>query len=354
MRNIALALMLCLTMAGSALASDQADSNGDGLDALIARHSKALEIRDGKLAGPGGEWLAKQAGSVRFTLFGESHMTREIPELATGLWRGIAPAGYEHLVIETSPLAARTIERLLRSGEGDYERYLADGRAATIPFYNSKEEIQLLETVVGDNHAPALWGVDQIFVAGGVRVLERLLDLAQTGPQREAAQLALEKAKDNPHFVAAAPDDELVALEKAFAGGPAEAADLVAELARSHDIYQPFSGGGSIYLANRDREQLMKRHFVRQYRDAAAGGRSPKVMLKTGEAEPCQGFSLPEPFAKLVPEDGYRVFDLAALRPHASLWNDLDPLLKSAIWSYDALIAVPNARPATPVADDAG
>lgn len=387
-----------------ALAAQEPASTKERLTDLLEANSYTLSLDEGQIDGEGAEWLSERAREARFTLFGESHLTRDIAQLATGLWRTIAPAGYRHAVIETSPLAARTIEDLLDANDPNaFGDYLADGNRQTIPFYSMREEVAFARAVVESSDAagPALWGVDQIFVRGGTRVLEHLRELATTGQQRATVERLLAKARSKPELVATASKQALEALADAFAEGPAAATDLVHQLRQSHRIYRPFTQGkGSVYRANRRRERLMKNHFIERYRAAEKqSGRPAKVMLKTGafhmfrghtpthvlglgnfvtelatadgadsfavlavctsgesrdyetgEAVPCRGLSPGEAFDRFIPEDGYAVFDLEALRPHAKLWAGLDAMMKQVIWSYDAMIAVPDAEPATPVA----
>lgn len=388
-------------MACAAAAAAETSPDTERFRSLLRDHAYALTVDDDGIGGPGAQWLVERAGRSRFVLLGESHMTSQIPRIARGIWQSIHPLGYEHAAIETSPWAADLIETRLRSGdENAYTDYVSDGNRWTIPFYTTVEETEFLRSVIGksEGRGPALWGLDQVFNAGGVRVLKRLEELAATDRQREAVQAALESARENAEFVGTAEGDELDALDEAFQGAGEEAARLVSQLRLSHEIYGPFSRGeGTAYEANRLRERLMKRNFMDYYRQAEERrGSPPRVMLKfgafhmfrghtpthvlglgnfvtelatadgaeslavlvvcaggqarafgTGEAEPCQGLEPPSSFRGLYPDDGYALFDLEALRPHHEQWAFLPELLKKVIWSYDAMIVVPEAAPAT-------
>lgn len=388
-------------IACASAAAAEGSPNTEKLHSLLRDHAYILTVDDDGIGGPGREWLMERAGRSRFVLLGESHMTAEIPRITRGIWQSIHSLGFEHAAIETDPWTAGLIENKLRSGnENAYPDYVNAGNRWTIPFYTTVEETEFLRSVIGKSgsRSPALWGLDQIFNAGGVRVLKRLQELAATDRQREAVQAALESARENADFVGTAEGDELDALDEAFQGARGEAARLVSQLLLSHQIYGPFSRGeGSVYEANRLREQLMKRNFMDYYRHAMERrDRPPGVLLKfgafhmfrgftptqvlglgnfvtelatadgeqslavlivcaggrartfrTGEAEPCQGLQPPSSFRERYPDDGYALFDLEALRPHHELWAFLPELLKKVIWSYDAMIVVPEATPAT-------
>ena len=85
---------------------------------------------------------------------------------------------------------------------------------------------------------------------------------------------------------------ELDRLEAAFAGNRA-ALSIVEEMRRSNHIYRPFLGrGGSGYLANLERETLMKRNFLRSFEEAERrNGKPPKVFLKFGGSHAMRGMT---------------------------------------------------------------
>lgn len=401
MRNLFVATACAWLLTSVPAVAAESSVEAEGLGKLIAGNAHTLSVEDGGIDGPGAEWLVKRADQSRFVLLGESHMTAEIPRIARGIWQAVHPLGYEYAAIETSPWAASLIEDKLRSDRNNaYSDYVTDGNHWTIPFYTTLEDSDFLRSVIKTSGAkgPALWGLDQVFNAGGVRVLKRLLMLAATDQQRKAVEKALEAARRNPEFVGTAGEDELRGLESAFEGARGEAARLVSQLLLSHEIYGPFSrDDGNVYRANRQRESLMKRNFMDYYLEAGKRvGMPPRVFLKfgafhmfrghtpthvlglgnfvtevaiadgaesiavlvvcaggrarafrTGEAEPCQGLRLPEAFKRLYPDDGYALFDLEALRPHHDLWASFPRILRKVIWSYDAMIVVPEASPAT-------
>ena len=69
-----------------------------------------------------------------------------------------------------------------------------------------------------------------------------------------------------------------------------EAADILNELAESAEIYRGQSGSG--YDSNAQRAALMKRHFMRYYREAAQrDGRAPRALFRIGAFHAGRGLS---------------------------------------------------------------
>lgn len=371
--------------------------------AALAPFIHPLEIADGRLTGPGGELLRREAERAHFLLFGEQHATAEIAELATALYRTIAPLGYHHAAIEVGPVGAARLEELLRDEDtGALARYFAAGtNLFSIPFYFFVEEAELVRAVVGGSPAPApvLWGLDQEFIAGAGPVLDRLEELASTDEERSAVAAAREAAAANPMFLGTAPAAEIGALTRPFAASAsAEARDLAAQVLATHRIYAPFTGrGGGVWAANSEREDLMKTLFLRRYREAreravprvlvkaganhlfrglspthvptlgtflvdlaliegveaynvhvdCRGGEAMEVM--SGAPGPCESYFLgPESaLAAALPTDRTVLVDLRSLRDEPEVLTVLDERSRDLVWSFDAYVAVPGTRAAT-------
>src|SRR4051812_27873056 len=65
-------------------------------------------------AGPGWDWLVKEARDARFTLIGEEHGVAETARLSSALFKALRGSGYSRMAIELSPIIAQDIEAAAR------------------------------------------------------------------------------------------------------------------------------------------------------------------------------------------------------------------------------------------------
>ena len=274
---------LCFLAATISFAADEPN-----LGELIAKHRYEVSFKDGKLAGAGIDWLVDEAGRAHFFMLGEQHGTADIARVATALFRKLQPLGYEHAAIEVGPWSTPIMEELLREDGEAYERYLTtEDRLLTFPFFFYKEEVEFGRTVIelSGTKSDALWGVDQEFVAGARPLLDLLDGWADTPQAKTAVKRARAQLKENPMLLGTGEDGIWVDMVEAFLGSKhPEALQLLDEILMSRRIYSPFVGrGGSVYLANEERERYMKTNFNRHLEEAEARlGKTPRVFMKFG------------------------------------------------------------------------
>jgi hypothetical protein len=276
----------------------------DSLAAALRESRMAVTLRDGRLEGPGADFLLREGRAAGFFLVGEDHGIAQVPQLTGALFRALAPDGYRHLVIETSPLLAHTLEGVAR-GAGT-EPVMAYGRTLhhplEIPFYGLREEARMLEEVVrAAGGSDVLWGVDQEFIGSSPSTFAWLAEHAPSDSARrvalamkaraEAGMDAAVAGSSRAFFLATAADSDFVRLAGAFRASP-EAARVVEEMRESRDIYRLyFTDQG--YRSNVTREALIRRNLRDHLRraDAAPGG-AGKVMVKMGAAHAVRGQKL--------------------------------------------------------------
>lgn len=374
-----------------------------GLGALLEPFVHEVVVSGGELGGPGAAILRDEAARSRFFLFGEQHATAEIAELALALYRAIAPSGYAHAVIEVGPAGARHLEALLRDEDPEaLAAYLREGtNLFSIPFFFFREEAALARAIVEESPAapPVLWGVDQEFIAGAPPLLERLEALAATEDERAAVAALREAATADPMLLGAAPAETIESLVAPLAASAdPEMRDLAGQMIATNRIYAPFTGrGGSVWAANHEREELMKRLFLRRYRSASEG-EAPRVFVKlganhlfrglspthvlsfgtflhelalveggdayhlhvdcrggeamnvmSGTAEPCESYFLgaDSALSAALPADRTVLVDLRALRNAPDVLQALDEPSRDLVWSFDGYVAVPDPHPST-------
>jgi hypothetical protein len=372
--------------------------------ATIAASRMVLTTEGDNVGGAAAKFLADAASRAQFFLVGEEHGVATIADTVRALLPVLRSAGYDYFAVETDPYAARLVEDRLRAGGVPaLASFLhEEGNATAIPFFNWVPEAALADAFLAGSAADPrgnLWGLDQAFIGAYGLMLERIASDASDPATRELAARMATQAKGNLEYLGQSDATQFERLRQGLdASGDAALLDLVDGMILSRRIYAPFIGqpGLSAYAANRTREDLMKSNFLARYADA---GR-PKVLFKFGSNHMVRGLSpthvpslgsfvadlaLAEgkhafnllvlcgpgtqagdfmgsigdcelDLAKLMPEaaaalDATRptLFDLAPWKDQPRQWKHLAAELRELLWAYDALLVVPNGRPARPL-----
>lgn len=382
-------------------ASPQGATPEQLLDALITHSRHSARLENGRLVGEGVDFLRELGQNSQFVLVGEQHGVAGIAQFATAYWRELNPLGYNYAVSETDPWVTEALERELRAGGVPaWARFMDEhGGAVAAPFYSWVEETEWMDEVVRTSHAPRgaprIWGVDQVFIGAAAWQMRDLALNARSPEARALAEQLLQGSEEVTWF-SSLDRTRLEALRAALNGRrDARYAGLVDAMIMSHRIYQPFTGGGGeAYLANIERENIMRRLFLENYNRAVdAGDESPRVMFKMGGSHMFRGASTTQiqAFGGFVSEfaaahgtqattilalcsqggqqssafappadctaDSYRrdwsfidqyvdptavtIFDLRAWRLRPRRWNSLPFNVQQAILSFDVLVIVP-------------
>lgn len=301
---------MALAVPALVLTADEGHAQ-DSLTALLRANAHPMQAAaDGTLSGAGAELLLQAGRDAQFFLIGEEHGVAEIPRVAAGLFRALAPHGYRHLAIETGDVLATELNRLVLADTSGaaftgFQRAYFPGA----PFYRWREDAALLRTAVhaaGGRH-DVLWGLDYDIV-GDRYALRRLRDIAPNAVARAAADrviaiadsaLAQALATQNPGLLMmfGGADDVYAPLLQAYAPRPGSEAERIIHLLRETREINAYWGRGQGYLSNHHRAQLNKRQLMR-YLDAATArdGRMPRVMMKFGSSHMVRGRSLTNVF----------------------------------------------------------
>lgn len=245
--------------------------------------------------------LAKAVADARFVLVGESHFSRETPQLAAAICKAMRPDAY---AIEAAPSAAAYVRTILQSPD---RKAVMESRErahpANMAFLNDEQENDLAAKCVAAGGAKqvALWGLDQEFL-GAAPVLLQQMEQEPNGPKAEAAiRLALVEDKQAETkaratgdfmqlFLVSASDAEMSALQKAVAlDGTQKSQDVLQELMESRRIYRLNAAGSPD--SNSERAGLLKRHFLEDYRRLQESHPAPRVLLKFGDNHMWKGFN---------------------------------------------------------------
>jgi hypothetical protein len=292
---IQLALILSGILIASCIAADaQGQSKPSFTQALLAAR-QPLVLRSSELSGSGAATLREAVQPARYVLLGEDHFTGEIPDLAAALCDIVHPDAY---AVEVGPYAARYVAGLLKMPPAD--RIQAMGKylhtyPESMAFLNSRAENDLAAHCVGSINSPhvELWGLDQEFL-GSAGSLLAAMSATAPGPQaREAIALAQAEEKADEArarangdylqlFINASTDAQIDALQQAVdADGKAQTRDLLYELTVSRNIYRLHASDPGASFA--ERAELLKQHFLADYRPLAAAKPNARIFFKFGD-----------------------------------------------------------------------
>jgi len=342
----------------------------DSLAALLRANAHPMQAgADGRLSGAGAELLLAAGRDAQFFLIGEEHGVAEIPRVAAGLFRELAPAGYRHLAIETGEfLATELNRRVLADANGAAYGAFVREHFPGAPFYNWREDAALLRTAIqaAGGGPDVLWGLDYDIVADRY-TLRRLRDIAPTPRARAAAEAVIARADSalrqalatqNPGLLMmfGGADDVYAPLRAAYAPAPGSEADRIIRLMETTRQVNAYWGRGEGYLSNLNRARLNKQQFMR-YLDAATvrEGRMPRVMMKFGSSHMVRGrtftnvFDLGSLASEIADVKGSRSFGVLMLGGEGTTHAVIDPRV---FRSVEAPVEVePWARPFYDAAD---
>ena len=374
-------------------------------DSIVAANTYTATLQDGRLMGPGADWLEARGQAADHFLMGERHGTTQIPKVSASLYERLADDGYGPVALELGPFAGRAATEALQDGGYSALKALVTRyKSPPIAFLHWKEESKMAARMV-EAGAP-LWGVDYEFVTSLPMHLDALAEQAETNREaaavREARQrMATDWGGADGWALGKADPAALCELRAAFEPRvDSTALARIDALLTSNAIYAPYVREvGSFFESRTRREALMKEQLIdhiRQWEDKH--GTAPNVFHKNAHVgkrqdedlyiplgafvsewarvrdektfhvlADCHGGKIPKtgqgggdtctawlggdnsPFTKHLREDKITVFDLRALRPRFSDWTFLPDALRQDIVSFDAYIAIPDVQPSTPL-----
>jgi hypothetical protein len=374
-------------------------------DSIVAANTYTATLENGRLTGPGADWLEARGREVDHFLMGERHGTVQIPAVAAGLYERLSDDGYGPVALEIGPFAGRAATEALR--QGGYpalEDLITRYESPPIAFLHWKEESKMAARMVQAG-AP-IWGVDYEFVTSLPMHLDALAEQAETDPEKAAVRKTRRRMDEewggaDEWALGAADPAALRTLRTAFESrGDQQALARIDALLTSNAIYAPYvRDTGSFFESRTRRETLMKEQLtdhIRRWEETH--GEAPKVFHKNAhvgkrpEEAPyiplgafmaewarvrdeatfhvladCHGGAIPKtgqggggectawlggedsPFTTHLREDTITIIDLRALRPRYFDWTFLPDDLRREIVDFDAYVAIPDVQSSTPL-----
>jgi hypothetical protein len=257
--------------------------------------------KQGDLAGTGGKLMTEAIEHARFVLLGESHFSRETPQVAAAICKAMHPDAY---AVEAGPYAAAYVQTILKSPDRKAVMQQRERmHPANMAFLDNEQENDLAAECIasGKTKDIFLWGLDQEFL-GAAPVLLQQMQQQPNGPKAEVAiRLALKQDKQAELraratgdfmqlFLVSASDGDIADLQRALAvDGTQKSQEIMRELVESRHIYRLNAAGSSD--SNSERAGLLKQHFLQNYRTLQESTPAARIFLKFGDNHMWKGFN---------------------------------------------------------------
>lgn len=92
--SLVVAVTLLTASPASAQEGQEAEKKSFSLAEALAEHRLPLALEEGRLTGPGAEWLWSRAADSAVVSLGESHATREIPQVMAAILGSLRPTAF--------------------------------------------------------------------------------------------------------------------------------------------------------------------------------------------------------------------------------------------------------------------
>jgi hypothetical protein len=371
------------------------------LAAEFRAHSYPILMNGTRLEGQGAEFLKGKVSNSQFVLLGEEHNVKQIPEFTSDLFLMLHECcGFNHLALENDPISAQMASSPpLRGNAARISEYATKYPNAFT--FATRQELQLIADAgrVATTRTDPVWGLDQSF--GVLHALNALSTLpgvnGKSSTLRElkeqAEKLDSERFTEDRHYMEMVKVSDLEKLKQELAPKPGSEGDFIlSNLVSSSRIYTNYHNAHSGYASAFEREEQMKKLFLRGYRNAQKNGETqPKVLLKLGHwhifrgmgpsalqtlgdfvtefatSNDQQAFSIalfihgsPNKWREVGEWKGMRPFGMAASSEHWTLidfrpireaafaheFGPLSPTMMRYIFGFDAALVIANGSPA--------
>lgn len=295
-----IALFVC-TLLNGALTTLAANAAEPDPHAQLVAHLRAavlpVTLTEGRLGGPGSDWLARESERAQFVLIGEDHGMADVPQFSAALWNASTQRPFDRLAIETGPYATAALEA---AHDNDGIAALNARHPTAIPFFNWREDGEMAANAMRDARGQqVLCGVDQEFILSGRLLFRALANLAPDATARRLADAyaarddalyrdMMRKRDPQLALMTQLQTSDFDSMRRAFDGSP-DALALIDDIATSAEIYRLQADEG--YRSNTLRSILMKRNFMRCYRDAQRNTAQPRALFRMGAMHVARGRS---------------------------------------------------------------
>ncbi|MEP0263702.1 hypothetical protein [Dokdonia sp.] len=267
------------------------------------------------------DFIQPQIQESQFIFFGEQHGIIEVGQATHVLYDMARPFGYHTLCIETDAIAAKTITSFFDTEDAvKTAQQLNIKYPFSIPFYANEEDFKMFENVL--RSGGTLWGIDQTLMTQFRLNFDYMITHTKSEafkskliPLKEKAMTAFEKTIAEKDFMApyifkydTQTHQDLIAVATM-----AEEKEVLENFKNTKEIYE-YNFRGQYYLNNEVRARLMKRNFMKYYKEAQKVEPTPKVLFKLGGNHAARGLTRT------------KVYDIANLGSELAITNGMESL----------------------------
>ena len=246
---------------------------------------------DGVPAGPGWDWLVREAADARFTLIGEEAGVAETSLLSSALFNALRGSGYGRVAIELSPPIAEDIEAAARRNgrEGIVDVLTNPG---VFTFYNLREEARFLADVIqaAPRNERVLWGLDREIFSDRYlisslenKVPQRALHAFTRLKQASANALVRFEQTQNPDdMFLLSEDPAVVSAVRAAWPNPDHRSDLIMRTLEESLAIETAERVGGAWPYLQRRAQWKRNNLAQLLMSDRGGNVPPKIMMKLG------------------------------------------------------------------------
>jgi hypothetical protein len=271
-------------------ASTQIDSRVTRFLEALQRNRLPLTMSGGP-AGPGWDWLVREARSARFTLVGEEHGVAQTAELSAALFHSLRGSGYSRIALELSPVIATDVEAAARRHglKGIVDLLTTPG---AFTFYNLHEEAKFIADVIkaAPTNERVLWGLDREIFSDRylisrleARVPQRAREAFTRLKQASAnAWARFEQTRNPDDMFILAEEPALVSAVRAAWPDPDHESDAIMRTLEESLAIETAERTGGMWPYMQGRTKWTRDNFAAMLKEESARKTPPKVMMKFG------------------------------------------------------------------------
>ena len=242
-------------------------------------------------AGPGWDFIVREARGARFTLIGEEHGVAETARFSSALFKALRPAGYSRVAIELSPPIAEDIETAARrNGVQGILKFFSIPNTWS-PMYLSDEARFIADVINATPKAErVLWGLDREIFSDRYlisRLEPRVPQTARAAFTRlkqasTNAWAKYDQTKNPDDLFLLAEDPALVSAVRTAWPNPDRVSDAIMRTLEESLAIETAERTGGMWPYQQRRAEWMRNNLALRLRADQRNGLPPKVLMKFG------------------------------------------------------------------------
>ncbi|MDF1696165.1 MAG: hypothetical protein P1U56_10050 [Saprospiraceae bacterium] len=275
----------------------------------LSEISYAFTIEEGKLIGPGAEFLQQKVKKSQFTLLGEFHGSKNISQFTKALLPTLANEGYQNMILEVGPYTGEFLDTLSDNSTDMVaklkrlnQKYIMIDEEKTrlpIPFFEHVEDGEFLGTA--KSLGWKIIGIDQEFMHAYIWLVDCMFEnlpvLDQYAYKNELeevkksirAMYSVHTGRGTPVYSSMLSSKNVQNFLNVLGACP-QNTELRKSIQKSLELYQ-LNAAGRWYDNNKQRVALMKENLRTNLNASGFDIAKEKLFVKMGAYHLSLGFS---------------------------------------------------------------